>query len=474
MHLYEHIIQEIRMQIEHRVLQPGSRLPSVRKLSRQKGISISTVLQAYMHLEDMGLIEARPQSGYYVRQQLRYLPPEPSMQRFAPRPAHVENVVTLVEDLINTYQYSDFVPLGAAMPAPNLLPIRKISKLYASLARQHTHTIARYEHPAGNMELRRQIVLRAMDWGGVFTPDDVITTGAATEALTLCLRAVAREGDTIAVESPCYFGILRVIEGLGMRALEIPTDPKTGISLDSLHTVMRRHQITAIALVSNFSNPLGCCIPDNYKAELVALASEYEIPIIEDDVYGDLYFGMQRPKPIKAFDTEGWVMLCDSFSKTVSPGLRVGYTIPGRFYDNVYRLKIASTLASPTLPQLVMAQFLQTGGYDHHMRTLRRAFASQIQSMTSAIGEYFPEGTKVTRPHGGFVLWVECPRNLDTLALHTAAMQEKISIAPGRTFSQTDNYNHCLRLNCGYPWTPSIQQAVRTLGRLASHLLNTH
>lgn len=469
-HLYEQIAQEIRQQIEHRVLQPGNRLPSVRKLSRQKGVSISTVLQAYMNLEDVGVIEARPQSGYYVRQQFRNLPPEPSILRFAPKPTPVKNVVTLVEDLINTYQYSDFVPLGAAMPAPDLLPVTKISKLYASLARSEMHKIARYEHPTGNVELRRQIVLRAMDWGGLFAPDDVITTGAATEALTLCLRAVAGEGDTIAVESPCYFGILRVIEGLGMKALEIPTDPKSGISLRSLEPVMRKRQVKAIVVVANFSNPLGCCMPDANKARLAALAAEHEIPIIEDDVYGEIYFSLKRPRPLKAFDNEGWVMLCDSFSKTVSPGLRVGYTIPGRFYENVYRLKIASTLASPTLPQLVMAKFLQTGGYEHQMRALRKAFSVQIQKTIAAVGEYFPEGTKVTRPTGGFVVWVECPATLDAITLHGEAMRKKISIAPGPAFSKTDQYNHFIRLNCGYPWTERLEDAMKTLGGLAADL----
>lgn len=469
-HLYEQIAQEIRAQIEHRVLQPGNRLPSVRKMSRQKGVSISTVLQAYMNLEDVGVIEARPQSGYYVRQQFRNLPPEPSIQRFAPMAKPVKNVVTLVEDLINTYQYSDFVPLGAAMPAPDLLPITKISKLYASLARAEMHTIARYEHPSGNLELRRHIVLRAMDWGGLFAPDDVITTGAATEALNICIRAVAKPGDTVAVESPCYFGILRVIEGLGMKALEIPTDPRTGISLESLEPVMRRNEVQAVMVVPNFSNPTGACMPDENKAKLAALARKHEIPIIEDDVYGDIYFGSQRPRPVKAFDKDGWVMLCDSFSKTVSPGLRVGYTIPGRFYNEVYRLKIASTLASPTLPQLVMAKFLQTGGYEHQMRALRKAFAVQMQKIIGAVGEYFPEGTKVTRPNGGFVVWVECPREVDAIALHSEAMREKISIAPGPAFSKTDQYNHYIRLNCGYPWSERIERAIETLGKIAAEM----
>lgn len=466
-HLYEQIANEIRKQIDQCVLQAGDRLPSVRKLSAQKNVSISTVLQAYMHLEDVGMIEAKPQSGYYVRLRQRNLPPEPTIRRFAPKPTTVVNVVTLVEDLINAAHYADFVPLGAAVPAAELLPINKLSKLYASIARSEIQSIARYEHPGGNIELRRQIALRAMDWGSTHSPDDVITTIAATEALNICLRSVAGAGDTIAVESPCYFGVLRVIEGLGMNVLEIPTDPKTGISLKHLEPAMKKGSVKACIVVPNFSNPLGCCMPDENKAALAQMAAKYHVPVIEDDVYGDIYFGAKRPRPMKAFDREGWVMLCSSFSKTVSPGLRIGYTLPGRFYQEVYRAKISTNLASPTLPQLVMAKFLQTGGYEHQMRALRKSYSFQVQRVIAAIGEYFPEGTKVTRPSGGFVVWVEFPEYVDSILLHEEAMKKKISIAPGPIFSRKDEYRHFVRLNCGYPWSERFEQAFKTLGEIS-------
>jgi DNA-binding transcriptional MocR family regulator len=470
-HLYEQIAREVRTQIENHVLQPGNRLPSVRQLSRQKNVSISTVLQAYMYLEDMGVIEARPQSGYYVRLQFRNVPPEPTIRRFSSSPAPVVNVVSLVEDLINTHHYADFVPLGAAVPAPELLPITKISKLYASEARSEIKNIARYEHPSGNIELRRQIALRAMDWGGMIGADEVVTTCAATEALHICLRAVAREGDTIAVESPCYFGILRVIEGLGMNVLAIPTDPRTGISLEHLEPAMRGQEVKACIVVANFSNPLGCCMPDEHKSALAALAAKHHIPVIEDDVYGDIYFGSHRPRPVKAFDSEGWVMLCSSFSKTVSPGLRLGFTLPGRFYQEVYRLKISTTLATPTLTQIVMAKFLQTGGYDHQMRALRKACSFQVQKCINGVAEYFPQGTKVTRPAGGFVLWVEFPDYVDATRLHTEAMKEKISIAPGPIFSEREGaYRNFIRLNCGCPWSERIDAAFQTLGRITKNM----
>ncbi len=470
-HLYEQIAREIQRQVHQRVLQPGDRLPSVRRMSEQKSVSISTVLQAYMHLEDMGLVDARPQSGYYVRMQLRNLPPEPTIRRFAPTPAAPVNVISLVEDVINAAQYADFAPLGGAVPSPELLPLTKISKLFASIARTEVQEISRYETSGGNIELRRQIALRAMDWGSVGAPitaaDEVVISCGATEAMHLCLRAVARAGDTIAVESPCYFGVLRIIEGLGMKALEIPTDPRTGIALDHLETAMKQGLVSACVLTPNFNNPLGSCMPDNHKAATAALAARYSIPVIEDDIYGDLYFGEKRPKPLQSFDREGMVMLCASFSKTISPGLRVGFIVPGRFHKEVFHQKIATSLATSTLPQLVLARFLQNGGYEHHLRSMRKSLQSQVQQTIQAVGEHFPEGTKVTRPQGGYVVWVELPEHVNAVTLHQRALQEKISIAPGPIFSKKQEYYHYIRLNCGFPFSSGIDEALTTLGRLA-------
>lgn len=468
--LYEQIADEIQRQVHEHILRPGDRLPSVRKMSRQKGVSISTVLQAYMQLEDMGMINARPQSGYYVSERLRSLPPEPKIRRFSPSPERPSHVISLVEDLINATHIADFAPLGGAVPSPELLPLAKLSKLFASIARTSVQDISRYEPAAGNLELRRQIALRQNDHNNVgmpvVSPDNVIISCGATEGLNLCLRAVAKPGDTIAVESPCYFGVLRIIEGLGMNALEIPTDPRTGISLDHLAAAMKEGNVQACVLVPNFNNPLGCLMPDINKMTVARLAERYQVPIIEDDIYGDIYFGDKRPKPLQCFDASGLVMLVSSFSKTLSPGLRVGYIVPGHYYQEVLHQKISTSLATSTLPQLVLAKFLQNGGYDHHLRAMRRSLQHQVQKMIQAVGEYFPAGTKVTRPEGGYVLWVELPEHINTVDLHSRALEQKISIAPGSIFSKKQEYEHFIRLNCGYPITPEINAALVTLGAL--------
>lgn len=300
---------------------------------------------------------------------------------------------------------------------------------------------------------------------------DVIVTCGATEAINLCLRAVAKPGDAIAVESPTYFGILQTIESLDLRAVEIPTRPREGVCLDAMEKAIKQHQVKACVFVLNFSNPLGSLMPDEKKQKLVAMLAKAEIPLIEDDIYGDLHFDAARPKAAKAFDSEGLVMLCSSVSKTIAPGYRIGWTLPGKFKPQVELLKRANTLATPTLLQLAIAEFLESDRYSRHLRAMRRTVAEHIERAGVAIANYFPKGTKVTRPAGGCVLWVELPKSVDALALHDKALIKGISISPGLLFSATEQYRHCFRLNCGHPWSSQMEEALKTLGKISAKLV---
>src|SRR5260370_24954623 len=284
-----------------------------------------------------------------------------------------------------------------------------------------------YEAPPGNRALRVQLARRAIEAGCTLSPDDIITTVGATEALNLCLRAVAKPGDVIAIESPAFFGILQIIESLGMKVCEIPTFPRHGICLDELEARLKCCRVKACLFTLNFSNPLGSCMPDEKKQRLVEMLSKRQIPLIEDDIYGNLTFGPKRPKVAKAYDTDGWVLHCDSFTKTLSPGFRVGWVAPGRFKAKVEFLKFVSTSATASLPQMAVGDFLQNGGYDHHLRRIRRLYATQMELMSQAVGRWFPEGTKITRPTGGMSLWVELPAHVNLLDVYHPAISEKIS-----------------------------------------------
>lgn len=467
--LYRQVALRIAELIEHGTLRPGERVPSVRRCSEQQNVSIATVMQAYRLLEDRGLIEARPQSGYYVRTMRWTAPPEPELSKPAARVTDVQ-VSELILQVVKAGRDPNLVKLGASLPSPELFPIRELHRALSSVGRRFPLAAHSYDAPPGNQALRVQVARRALEAGCLLAPDDIVTTIGVTEALNLCLRAVAKPGDVIAIESPTFFGVLHIIEALGMRVCEIPTFPREGICLDELEARLECCRIKACVFTLNYSNPLGSCMPEEKKQRLVRMLAERKIPLIEDDIYGNLVFGPTRPKVAKAFDEDGWVLLCDSFTKTLSPGYRVGWVAPGRFKAKVEFLKYVSTAANPSLTQMAIAEFLQNGGYDHHLRKIRRLYCSQAQLMTEAIGRYFPLGTKVTRPSGGMCLWVELPPETDALKVYQLAMASKISTAPGPLFSAKQRYRNFLRLNFGNPWSEKIEGAVRELGRIVTRM----
>jgi DNA-binding transcriptional MocR family regulator len=465
--LYEEVADEIRDAIDSGALRPGDRLPSVRRLSRQRKVSVSTVLEAYAHLEAAGAVQARPQSGHYVR--ARRSAPEPRPMR-TPQETSPVSVSSLLASVYSTCHADAVVGLGAAYTPFSLLPTKRLRRLLSAEVRAAPQGGAEYDEPRGFPPLRHQIARRALDWGCTLSPDELIVTYGASEALNLCLLAVAQRGDTIAVESPTFFGILQMLEAHGLRALEIPSDPRHGMRLDALEAGLKRHRVAAVVAVPNFSNPLGSLMPDANKQKLVAMLARREIPLIEDDIFGDLHYGPSRPRVAKSFDRRGLVLLCGSFSKTLAHGYRIGWVAPGRFQDRVQLLKYSQTVATTTLPQRAIATFLEGGGYDRHLRTLRRSLAESIRRLQGAVVEHFPRGTRMTRPEGGMLLWVELPRRVDAIELYQRALHEGITIAPGPIFSARQRLGHFIRLNAGIEWTPRVEVALARLGQLAAEL----
>ena len=463
--LYTAVADRIAGLIDRGTLRPGEKVPSVRKLARQLKISVSTVLQAYRVLEDRGRISAKPQSGYYVRAALAPAPVSRGLERAA-RSATRVMIADPVSRMLVASTDPSYVHLGGAIPGDDTLPTRQLNRLSAAIARRSRRGMNAYDLPPGCVELREQVARRYLEAGCDLAPDDLLTTCGAQEALALCLRAITKAGDIVAIESPTFYGHLQLIEALGLRALEVPSCCDKGVSLDALADALKRHAIKACLLVTNVQNPQGSVMPDARKRELVKMLRRRDVPLIEDDTYGDLAFGRARPGVCKAYDTSGSVLLCSSFSKTLAPGARVGWCAPGRYLAAVQRLKISTTLATPTLPQMTIAQFLQTGGYEHHLRKVRAFYAEQVQLVSAAVQRYFPPGTRVTRPAGGFVLWVEMPQEIDALALYERALTRKISIAPGPIFSPRGKFANCIRLNCSMKWSGELDHALRILGEL--------
>lgn len=468
-HKYLQVADGIENLIENEVLQVGDRLLSVRALSKEQGISISTAFQAYYHLEAKGLIEARPQSGYYVKFTPKKFPRQPQ-----PCPPPEDAVAINIDDVIRSV-YKDLnrpqiVDFAVAVPAPELLPVAKINKSVMQSLRDSKTSCLHYEEYQGNRDLRKQIARQAFNWGGTFKEDDIVVTAGCLEAIGLCLRAVTNPGDTVAIESPTYHAFFQVMESLGLKAVELPSDPATGIDLTFLRAAMERFDIKACLLVPNFDNPMGSCMPDEHKMQLVEMLAEREIPLIEDDIYGELYFGKKRPRTCKSYDTRGLVLHCSSFSKALAPGYRIGWTIPGRFKDQVVKIKRMNNISTNTLSQAALAHFLSVGRYELHLRHLRKSLHTQTLRYIQAVSEFFPDDICMTRPQGGFVFWVELNKKVDTFKLHKRALQHNVGFAPGVVFSSHMQFQNCLRISCGAPWTERIEEAIKTLGNLAKEM----
>lgn len=468
---YQQLATDLEEKINAGLYKAGDRLPSLRELHTRTGLSITTISQAYIELESRGLVEAREKSGHYVQPLLKDLLPSPkAVPRTAGQPRRI-SVNALAESILSVIHDKDILPFGAALPAPELLPTKHLARSTATVMSNYFKGGGlNFGPPGGVAELKRQIANRCIGYGQQTDGTNIIVTYGCMDAIHLCLRTLTRPGDIVVTESPTFMCYLQLLRDMGLLTLEIPTDPKTGIDLDILEEAFCGNQVAACLLNPTFQNPLGFDMPSERKKRLVSLAKRFQVPIIEDDIYGELYFGTARPLPIKYFDTSGLVLYCSSFSKTLAPDFRVGWIIPGKFRKELIKIKFNSSITPSKFPQLILADYLQNGLYDRHLRRLRAALRNQVSSTVQAIARYFPEGTKLTTPSGGYILWVELDKKVDGTELAARAWEEKIFVLPGAIATSTGRTKNAIRISCGHPFTERLEQGIERLGQLISRL----
>ena len=464
-HLYLEVAERIEKLIEKKALKIGDKLLSVRALSKEQGISLSTAFQAYYHLESKGLIEARPQSGYYVKFSPQYSFDVPNCCEPTDEATPV-SLDDMISSVYNNLRSDKLLSFSLSAPHTELMPVAKLKKSVMHSLNNAKDCCMGYEHAQGNEELRKQIARLSFNWGGSAGADDVVVTAGCMEAISFSLKAVANAGDAVATASPTFYGVFRVMENLGLKVVEVPTHPLTGIDVHYLEQAITKFNIKACVFVGNFNNPTGISIPDDTKKYMVELLTKKDIPLIEDDIYGEMFFGKVRPKTFKTFDKKGMVLHCGSFSKSLAPGFRIGWSMPGKFKERVIRIKRMHNVATNTIAQSAIAHFLQNGRYELHLRHLRRALHTQCLRYMQAITEYFPEDTRISRPQGGFVLWVEMNKNADGYKLHKRALKNNIGIAPGQIFSSQSQFQNYFRLSYGTPWSDRVENGIRTIGEL--------
>ncbi|HEI8864571.1 PLP-dependent aminotransferase family protein [Serratia sp. AKBS12] len=461
---YEQLAQQIREQIQNRVWRAGDKLPSLRESGKRAGLSLMTVVQSYQLLESQGWIVARPQSGYYVAARPQPLPQAERGEKLLL--SEQVDINAFIFDVLQACKDPDIVPFGSAFPDATLFVQPKLARALSSVARKFTPHSSLANLPPGNDALRRNIAQRYALSGMQVSPDEIVITAGAMESLSLSLQAVTQPGDYVAIESPAFYGALQALERLRLKAVAIATHPQYGIDLVSLEQALAQYPIKACWLMTQFQNPQGASMPAANKQRLVTMLRQRQIALIEDDVYGELYFSAERPLPAKALDSDGHILHCSSFSKCLAPGFRVGWVAAGQHAPQIQRLQLMSTVSASVPTQLAIADYLLHGGYDTHLRRLRRLLAQRQSAMRQAIAQYFPPTVKVSQPDGGYFLWLELEPSLSAMELYQRALALGVSIAPGRMFTTGSHFNHCFRLNASFEWNDRLDAAIATLATL--------
>jgi DNA-binding transcriptional MocR family regulator len=458
---YMRIARGLGSAIKRGALRPGDRVMSARQIAQMESVSVPTAVNALRVLEADGLVVARPRSGFFVAQ-----PPSVAPSRSPPPTLPQSVTIAGLARTLFVARAGELVPLGAALPEPSWLPVGDLQRVLNVAARRIGCTSQTYSVPPGRLDLRRQLAKRATRWGGRFGPEDMLVTAGETQAMHLALRVTCKPGDIVAVESPCYFGMLLMLESMGLRALEVATDPVYGLDLESLERMLRQHRVAAVLLSPTAQNPTGATMPVDAKRRLVQVLAKSRIPLIEDDIYGDLCATEPRSPPCKAFDETDNVLYCSSISKTLAPGWRVGWIAGGRFHEALVQARLQEALAGAPLFEAALADYLRGSDYDRHLIRLRNRVSGSVRAVATRAEATFPVGTRVGYPRDGFLLWVELPTSCDALNVHARALAEDISVSPGHLFSPQSRFTNYLRLNCANEPTSAFLGAVEKIGQI--------
>ncbi len=491
---YQKLAIKLRIQIESGQLAEGARMPSIRNLCRETKLSKSTVLGAYTRLEVDGLIESRPRSGFFVCHQASKSPPlrspAASQPSLAPTPVSAGQVLV---DIMQQGAAFDLLPSqshmgehryrlrersrnesGNSINEPENIELRRC--LARAQRRQSHREQLYYDSPAGSVSLRAQLAQRMALSGSQISADDLLITSGCQHSLLLALMATTSPGDLVALESPGFYGAFQLLETLGLKALELSSDANTGISPEALALALEHWDIKALILTPAFATPTGSLMPDSHKRRILELAIPRQIAIIEDDIYGELAFGLQssRPRSLHSLEQElfssntesGYVLLCSSFSKCLSRDLRIGWIAPGRYRAQVQRLKLVTSLASSQTQQLGLSEFLSSGGLSRHLRALRQRLQQQRLELQRLIAEFLPMAVSCSQPVGGVCLWLELPQVVDSIALYAKARKDGVILTPGALFSSQERYQNFLRLSFSHPWNSERIAALEYVGKL--------
>lgn len=467
--IYISFANKIAKMIEDRIYKSGDKLPSIRSLHKKKELSIGTILQSFNYLIDKGLVVSKEKSGYFVNDNLGKNLALPKALPVSLVQSSVK-VDGLIQKLPADNKNKNFVSFANAFPDNRLLPFNSIKRAIQQTSRDITGSYLTLEDRKGNKKLRTEIAKRSLIWKATTHFEEIIITNGTTEAIMCSLKAITQPGDTVLVQNPCFHGVLQILECLELKIATVPSHPEEGISIEDVKEICGKVSVKACVFVSNFNNPDGASINTETKKELAAFASTFQIPIIEDDIYGELFLTGKRPDTIKTYDKDGWVLYCSSFTKTLMPGFRIGWCAAGRFIEQVARIKSMQNHSCSTFDQLVILQLLNSGIFERHLQKFRLELHKNLNQTIDFIEHYFPDGTKITRPKGGVMIWIELPEYINATDFLDTAFEQDISYAPGEIFSSKGDYQNYIRISYCSLWEQKTEKALMKLGKLFSNI----
>ncbi|MFZ4928963.1 PLP-dependent aminotransferase family protein [Chryseobacterium sp. Mn2064] len=457
---YEVFTSVIEDQIRSGVLQQNDRLPSIREIRKNYNLSTSSVQSGFEYLMIKGLVESSPRSGYFVANIQEEYIPENKIQL----PPVVRDEGFMKNIMLTSKSASEATAFNNAVPGDVLIPQKLILRTMQEVIREKGAALLRY-YPSNGLEpLREQIARQMKGYGAVMNPNELIITDGALQALAIALKSVSQPGDVVAVDSPCVFSVLEVIANLGLKVVEIPVHYRNGFDVEYFRAVCSGNTIRALVTTPNFHNPTGIMMNDDVKKEVLAIAEKYQICIIENEMYSDLYFSEKRPNCIKSFDTKGLVMTYSSFSKTLAPGIRLGWLYAGQYYAKAERSKFALGRSVSPIYQELILKLLQSSSYERHLRSFRKKLNEQAALVLETLRTSFPKEAYFHRPQGGYSIWGQLPEKVDMEQFYRYCEENKIQFTPGDTFSFSHKYSHHFRIVFAERITPDNIAILKRTG----------
>ncbi len=463
--LYESIAEQFRKNIESKLWPVGHKLPSIRTLSKSYNSSKISIQTALQKLEAAGLVEARPRSGYFVKKQEQ--PHQPQHRLEINQPTKIE-LPDLFYQIMQKSAAFDIYPSARIQPTGNhILNLNR--HINRAMRHQASSNALYYSPPQGNLDLRHQITQHYLSRKLYVKPEQICITAGCQNALFLALSTCTKPGDTVAIESPAFYGVLQILQQLDLKVIEVPSSATQGILLDKLESVAKKWSLKVLIVTPNFSTPTGSLMPESNKARLCELADKLQFNIIEDDIYGDLGFH-RAVLPLKAYDKYNKVILCGSFSKSLSRDLRIGWIFSEKQLNKITHLKMLTQLSNCESTQQGLTSFIGEGFYRKHLLEYRKRLLNQRNKLIQLLNQYWDFSFKYTMPEGGLCLWIELQINEDSLLLYNLAIEHNIILTPGALFSTTPIFNKYIRLSFAHEFQEERVAALKKLGQIIKRL----